>query len=212
MGKSEVKEKYAHAEYPIHIIGRHVEITPSMKSYAVEKLTAKVTRFNARVVEAMIVMDIQRFIQSVDFIINVNNIRIKVSGKTNDMYASVDQAIDHLEAKLTRYLRHIHEHRVKAHPEIEMNINVVRSPTAALDDINDQIDEVNLQKLEKDFTPHEVVSKETKPLKVLNHQEALIKMELSGEVFMIYKSEEDKKLKVIYRRNDGNYGIIEPEA
>jgi putative sigma-54 modulation protein len=36
-------------------------------------------------------------------------------------------------------------------------------------------------------------------------------MELSEDLFMVYRSEEDRKLKVIYRRNDGNYGIIEPE-
>jgi putative sigma-54 modulation protein len=40
--------------------------------------------------------------------------------------------------------------------------------------------------------------------------EAIMKMELSGDAFMLFKCEEDQKLKVIYRRQDENYGIIEP--
>ena len=39
-----------------------------------------------------------------------------------------------------------------------------------------------------------------------------MKMELSGESVMVFRAESDRRLKVIYRRHDGNYGIIEPEA
>ena len=46
---------------------------------------------------------------------------------------------------------------------------------------------------------------------MLTSDEALIKMELSSEPFMIFRSQEDQKLKVIYRMADDNYGIAEPE-
>lgn len=205
-----VRERFAHEEYPIHIIGRHIDLTDAMKSYAVDKMTAKLKRYGARVVEATVVMDIQWIINSVDFIINVNNVKIKVSGKTDNMYSAVDQAIDHLEAKLTKYIRRIHEHRAPTLPEIEMNVNVIQR-VDPLEAINDQIEEENLKTVEETFKPHSVAKVDKVSLKTLTQEEAIMKMELSNDAFLIYISEEDRKVKVIHRRSDGNYGIIDTQ-
>ena len=59
------------------------------------------------------------------------------------------------------------------------------------------------------YNPHKIVSKETRPLRTLPTAKPSLKMELSGDAFMIYRSEEDHGLKVIYRRKDGNFGVIE---
>lgn len=207
--KAEIKEKFANFEYPIQVIGRNVAITEAMKTYALEKLK-KIERFGGHVLEAIIIMDVQKLLHSVDFIIDVNNTKIKVSGRSENMYSSVDQAIAHLEAKLRRYVRRLHEHNAKHLSAIDMNVNVI-GPIAPLDDINDQIEEENLKKIDDEFVPHQIVNRESKPLKMLNQEEAIMKMELTEDPFMIFRSEEDHKLKVIYRRDDGNYGIIECE-
>lgn len=205
--KAEIREKFENADYPIHIMGRHIEVTDPMKDYAIEKLT-KIERFGGKVIDATIVMDIQKHIHTVDFIINVNNIKIKVSGSTRDMYSAIDQAIDRLVGKLSRYLEKIHEHHNKGVSVIDMHVNVIhRDP---LDEINDQIEEENLKQAESSLNPGEVVSKETRALKTLTQPEAVMKMELSEEPFIVYRCEVDRKLKVIYRREeDRNYAIIQ---
>ena len=207
--KAEIKQRFADREYPIQIIGRHVDITDTMKSYAVDKL-AKVERFGGHVVEVTVAMDIQKLMHTVDFLINVNNNIIKVTGRSENMYASVDQAIARLEAKLRRYVRRLHEHNAKGLAEIDVNVNVIER-ISPLEDINDQIEEENLRQIEDELRPHQIVSKETKRLKTLNQEEAIMKMELSEELFLVYRGEEDRKLKVLYRRADGNYGVIEAE-
>ena len=126
------------------------------------------------------------------------------------MYASVDQAIARLESKLRRYIKRLHEHHAKGLSEVDVNVNVIERITP-LEDINDQIEEENLRQQEEDLRPHEVVSNEVRCLKLLNQEEAIMKMELSEEPFLVYRDEEDRKLKVIYRRDDGNYGVIEAE-
>jgi len=207
--KAQIKEKFAQLEYPIHVIGRHLEITEPMKAYAVDKLS-KIDRFGCHVIGACITMDIQKIMHTVDFVIEVNNNKIKVSGHSENMYASIDQAIAHLEAKMRRYTRRLHEHHAKGLATIDMNVNIINRITP-VDDVNDQIEEENLKQIDAELRPHKVVSRETKPLKTLNQSEAIMKMELSEDLFMIYRSEDDQKLKVIYRRKDSNYGIIEPE-
>lgn len=207
--KTAVQEKFADTEFPIHVVGRHIDITDAMKSYAVDKLT-RTERFGGRFREATITMDIQKLIHMVDFILDVNNTKIKVKGRTHDMYSAIDQAISHLEAKLRRYHKRLHNHHAKGVSAIEMNVNVIQN-IENLDDINDQIEEKNLKHVEAELKPHPIVSRETRPLKTLTQDEAIMKMELSGDFFKVYRSEEDQKLKVIYRRNDENYGIMEVE-
>ncbi|NGX55367.1 MAG: Ribosome hibernation promoting factor [Chlamydiae bacterium] len=207
--KTVVKEKFENQEYPIHVIGRHVDISDPMKAYAVDKLT-KAKRFGGRILDVTIIMDIQKLVHSVDFVLDVNNTKIKVTGRTHNMYASIDQAIARLEAQLRRYHRRLHEHHAKKTAEVDMNVNVVEV-IELIDEINDQIEEENLEHVEEELTPHKIVNREIRPLKILNQAEAIMKMDLSNDAFMIYRSEEDQKLKVIYRRTDSNYGIIEVE-
>lgn len=207
--KAEIKEKFAQLDYPVHVIGRHISVTEPMKAYAIDKLIKVLNRFGGRVIEATVTMDVQKLLHEVDFIIDVNNTKIRVAGRSETMYASIDQAIARLESKLRRYKQRLKEHHAKGLSVIEMNVNVIK--LTPIDDINDQIEEESLKKIEAQLKPHPVVSREKKPLKTLNQEEAIMKMELSEDKFMIFRGEEDRKLKVIYRRGDGNYGIIEAE-
>ncbi len=207
--KAEVKEKFADREYPIHVIGRHVDITEPMKSYAVDKLV-KIERFGGRVIETTVIMDIQKLVHSVDFLVNMNNTMIKVTGRSENMYTSVDQAIARLESKLRRYMKRLNEHHAKGLAEVDLNVNVIERITL-LDEVNDQIEEENLHQVEEELRPHQIVSREKQRLKTLNQEEAIMKMELTEAPFLIYRGEEDRKLKVIHRRDDGNYGVIEAE-
>lgn len=208
--KVETKEKFANQEYPIHLVGRHMEITDAIRSYAVEKLS-KINHFGGRIMEATISMDVQKIVHKVDFIINVNNTKIKVSGVSDNMYASIDLAIDRLKNKLSRYLKRLHEHHARGAAAIEMNVNLINRVVDEMEIVNDEIEEASLQKVDLDLRPHPVVSSKTILIKTLNNQEAVMKIELSEDAFLVYRSEEDQKLKVIYRRDDGNYGIIECE-
>ncbi|MEZ5315385.1 MAG: ribosome-associated translation inhibitor RaiA [Chlamydiales bacterium] len=207
--KTEIKEKFSHQEYPIQIIGRHVDITEAMKTYAVNKVE-KIERFGGHIVDIVVIMDIQKLIHSVDFLLNVNNTLIKVTGRSENMYTSIDQAIARLESKLRRYMKKIQQHHAKGLAEVDLNVNVIER-ILPIDDINDQIEEENLRQYEEKLHPHKVVKREKRRLKILNQEEAIMKMELSEEHFLIYRSEEDQKLKVIYRREDENYGIIAVE-
>ncbi len=208
MTKSDVKEKFSGEGYPIQVIGRHMTVTEAMKAYAVDKLS-KMERFGTHILDAIITMDIQKLTHKVDFIVDLNNIKVKVSGTADNMYAAIDMAIDHLRAKLRRYTRRLHEHHAKGAKEIAMQVSVV--PRVSVEEINDQIEEETLKQREKLLQPAQVVAKETRPLKTLNHEEAIMHLELSEESFVIYRGEEDRKLKVIHKRDDGNYGIIELE-
>ena len=201
--------EFADATYNIQITGRHVQITDSMKDYAIEKVS-KIERFINRIIEVNVIMDIQRLDHKVEIILKIGNTKITSSAVTTDMYVSIDQAVDKLENQLLKYKSKLQDHHAKGHAVLDMSVSVL-NPKEIDEEI--ELDEELERELQASrFKPHRVVKKENRPLKTLTYDEAIMKMELSGDSFMLFKSEEDQKLKVIYRRKDENYGIIEPSC
>jgi putative sigma-54 modulation protein len=199
--------EFADAAYNIQITGRHVEITDPMKDYAIDKIS-KIERFMNRIIDVNVIMDIQRMNHCVEIILKAGNTKITSKASSTDMYVSIDQAVDKLEAQILRYKSKLQDHHAKGHAVLNMTVNVL-SPQEIEEDLG--IDEEGSDAHEfARFKPHRVVKQETRPLKTLTYEEAIMKMELSGDAFMIFKNEEDQKLKIIYRRKDENYGIIEP--
>lgn len=210
-GKAKAKE-FVGEGYNIHVTGRDVLVTDAMKDYAIEKLS-KVERFTSRIIDVHVTMDIQKLDHRVDIVLKVDHIKIKGSASSTDMYASLDRAVEKIEKQLRRYKDRINEHTAKPVNIVDLKVNVFKKPEEEeLEDFNLDIEDQNREELVKRYRPHEIVKQETAPLKTLTFDEAVMKMELSLDTFLLFRHEEDQKLKVIYRRNDENYGVIEVES
>lgn len=210
-GKAKAAE-FVGEGYDIHVTGRDVLVTEAMKNYAIDKVS-KIERFSSRIIDVNITMDIQKLDHRVDIVLKVDHIKIKSQAISTDMYASIDRAVEKIESQLRKYKDRIQEHTAKRLNVIDLKVNVLKRPEEEeLLEINDEIESQNWDDLVKRYQPDQIVSEETRPLKMLTVDEALMKMELSGDAFLIFRSEQDQKLKVIYRRKDQHYGIIQVEA
>lgn len=209
--KAKVAAKFAQEEaqgYRLTILGRHMLVTEAMKNYATEKL-AKLDRFHTHVMDIHVTMDVQNLEHVVDIVVKFEHFRIKVHAGSSDMYASIDKAVARLQKLMGRWKDRIQDHTAKKLSSIDMHVNVVNRPYNELEEFNAEIEAENAKKDE--FKPPRVVGNKTVPLKTLTMDEAVMKMELSGYSFLIFRGEEDQKLKVIYRRDDDTYGIIQAE-
>jgi putative sigma-54 modulation protein len=212
MSRKSRAAEFQQVGYNISITGRNVMVTDAMKDYAMEKIS-KIERFSTRIIDVMVTMDIQKLEHRVDIVLKVNNLKIKCQAVSENMYASIDKATDKLQAQLRRYNKRIHDHQAKGLVPVDMNVTVVRAtPEEEVLEVNDEIEDESRRRLLDKYHPHKIVSRETRQLKFLTDGEAIMKMELSGDVFLIYRGEEDRKLKVMYRRNDDDYGVIQAEA
>lgn len=207
-GKAKAVE-FAGEQYSIQVIGRHVQVTDAMKDYAIDKIS-KIERLSDRIIDVIITMDIQKLEHRIDIEVRVNHVKIRTHATTEDMYKSIDIAVDKLKEQVRRYKRRLHDHRARSAGYVDVNVNVVRHYQDPVAEINEDIEEENERSLMAIYRP-EVVSREKRPLPTLTVEEAIMRLDLSGDKFLVYRSEEDQKLKVIYWRNDGNFGIIEPE-
>lgn len=205
------KKKFAEEEslgYNISILGRNVQVTEAMKKYAWDKLT-KVERLHTHIMDLHMTLDIQKLEHIVSIVAKFDHFKVKVQASSTDMYASIDKAVDRLQTKLRRWKHRIQEHAQKKLNVVDMRVNVLQRPYDELEEYNAEIEAKNKQ--DQAFIPHKIIGQDTRILKFLTADEAVMKMELSGDNFLIYRDEIDRNLKVIYRRKDGNYGVIQVE-
>lgn len=196
--------------YNIQIIGRNIEVTEPLRLYIWNKLS-KIERFHEQIMDVHVNLDIQKLEHSCVIIVKFGHMKIKASASSTDMYASIDKAIDRLAKMLARWKERIQEHHKKKLSIVDVQVNVLRRPYNELDEINAQIEEENKKKQQQLFQHPQIIGKETRPLKMLTTEEAVMRLELSGDQFLVYRAEEDQRLKVLYLRSDGHYGLIQPE-
>ncbi|NGX38862.1 MAG: Ribosome-associated factor Y [Chlamydiae bacterium] len=215
------KEKFAEEDamgYNIYIVAKNFELTDPMRQHIWDKLS-KIEKFHNHIMDVHVTLDIERVEHVCVITCHFNHIKVKVEGRSTDMYASIDMAIQKLQRLFRRWKGKIQDYHKKAVNSVEMAVAVYGRPPPEVEDepaseeeeiaeFNEEIDEQNLEK----WMPGKVLSSESRILKTLKTDEAIMKMELSNDRFMLYRDEQDSKLKLIYRRDDQNYGIIQAEG
>lgn len=193
--------------YSIDIVGRNIEVTEPMRVYIWNKIS-KIERFHNHIMYVHFTLELQKLEHFCTIVLKFNHFKIKVQASSTDMYVSIDEAVHRLQTVIARYKSRIQDHHKKALSDIDMEVNVLRRPYDELAEFNAEIEAENRKNGIVPFQPPKVIGKKTKQLKTLTLDEAMMKMELSGDQFLVFRGEEDRKLKVIYRCSDDNYGLI----
>jgi putative sigma-54 modulation protein len=194
--------------YNISIIGKHFQITDAIRNYVFEKLE-KVEHFADHIIDILVTLDAQKLEHSCTIVMNFIHFHIKVSGNTDNMYSAIDKATDRIIKLVRRYKTKLQSTRGKHLSTVDVHVNVIKPIGDDLSSINDDIVAANAREEEDKYKLHQIVAKETIPLKTLTQGEAVMKMELSDDPFLIYRGEEDQKIKVMYRREDHNYSLVQ---
>jgi putative sigma-54 modulation protein len=198
--------------YNVNVIGRNLAVTDALRDYVLEKVT-KLDRFGARIIDIFITMEVQKVDHKIDIVMKVNDTKIKCSANSDNMYASIDKAVDRLGQQLKKYKDKLQNHHMPREDIEDMIVKVFKSSEDELtQDVNLDIEEENNRQLFDQFKPGELVTQEVRKLKTLTVDEALTRFELSGDAFMIFRREEDRKICVVYKRKDGHFGLIEAEG
>lgn len=194
--------------YNISIVGKHFQITDAIRNYVFEKL-GKIEHIADHIIDVLVTLDAQKMEHSCTIMMNFIHFHIKVAASTDNMYSAIDKASDRIIRLIRRYKTKLQSTRAKHLSTVDLHVNVIKPLQDDVAAINDEIIAENAHKEEDRYKLHEIVAKETIPLKTLTQDEAVMKMELSSDPFLIYRGEEDQKIKVIYRREDQNYSLVQ---
>ena len=171
---------------------RHLDPSDALKSYAEEKLE-RIKKYIDEPIVAQVFMNVEKIRHYADVTITAKGITIKASEETNDMYAAIDAVVDKIERQLRRYKERIKDHK----PAPESRERQVRKSV------------VEAESIEQRQAPVVIRSK-TFSIKPMSVEEAVMQMDLLHKDFLIFTDAATDNINVIYRRKDGDYGLIEP--
>ncbi len=187
----------------LNITFRHFEPIDSLKNYAREKVE-RANKYLDRAGEAHVVLSLERHLHHADITITSGPFVLRGREKSEDMYASIDLAMDKIERQLRRYkerLKHHHgqdrvHHRQHLVAHLKVRHDVVEMPSPeSTPDTND--------------VPSRVIKTNDLLVKRLNVDEAIMQMDLMNNDFLVFTNVATAEMNVVYRRKDGHYGLIE---
>ncbi len=176
--------------------GKHVEVTPALREYAESKLL-KLARFFDHLQEVHVTESVLRSQHIVEVTIKADGTLIRAEERSPDMYSSIDLVMDKLERQLKRYKgRFVTRTRESLGGQKPGEVTPAPAESTA-------------PAAEEELLPMIVRTKRF-AVKPMDPEEAAMEMELIGHDFYVFRNAESDEVNVIYRRRDGNYGLIEP--
>lgn len=173
----------------ISVMAKNIELTKALKE-TVEKKLSKLEKYFNPNVEAHATLSVQKNRQIIEVTIPFNGVILRGEESTEDMYTSIDLVIDKLE-------RQIRKQKTK----------IQRRTTG--DSLRYQSIVVDESEIEKNDP--KIVKTKKFAIKPMASEEAMLQMELLGHSFFVFENADTEEVNVIYKRKDGNYGLIEPE-
>ncbi len=178
----------------IAVTFRHMESSEPVRSYVEEKL-AKVKKYIDEPVEAQVALSVEKKIRhKAEVSLVAKGIVIKASHETSDMYAAIDGMLDKIERQLKRY-----KEKIKRHKPLSDRERMVNKTVFAAESIDEGHSEPTIIKTD---------SFHVKPMSV---DEAVMQMDLLDKDFLVFTDSNSEAINVVYRRKDGNYGLIVPQ-
>lgn len=169
----------------ITIKGRNIDVTEALRQY-IEKRITKFERFLNEVGEAIITVSTEKFTHKIDVLFKVNGHLIQAEGKTEDLYSAVDQVVEKLEKQVLKYKEKIQNKNKKSNKYSQQ----VATPS--------------------EDSAKRIVKYKKFDLRPMSPEEAVDQMELLDKDFFVFVNSFTGQVNVVYKRKDGNYGLIEP--
>jgi len=185
---------------------RHMEASEAVRQYAREKVE-KIKKYFPDPIFAHVVVGTERGYQhAVDVHIQLHNgIAIKGHETTEDMYSSIDLVMAKIERQVRRHKDKIRHHKAREGlSEMSVMEHVLESDGehGAAEAANEQTAPAQKAKITKT---------DTYVTQALHVDEAVMQLDLLHQNFLVFKNPDTGLINVVYRREDGNYGLIETQ-
>lgn len=172
------------------ISGKNMAVTDALRD-VIEKKMSKLDKYFYKDVPVDITLSVEKNRQIIEVTIPFSGAIIRAEESTDDMYQSIDKVIDVVE-------RQVRKHKTK-----------LQKKNKGLETIRFE----NIQALpavENEKEPSIVRTKRF-AMKPMDAEEAVLQMELLRHAFYVFRNAESDEVNIVYKRKDGNYGLIEPQ-
>ena len=170
----------------ISIFGKNIEVSDYLENI-VHKKIRKLDKFFSDETEAMVTLSVEHNRHIAEVTIPYDGGVIRAEEVTGDMYASIDNVINKIEKQVHKFRKRIEkDHRSGIFSTEELDYE------------------------EEEEEGPRIVRVKHFDIKPMSEEEAMLQIELLGHSFYVFENAETGSINVLYKRNDGNYGLIEP--
>jgi ribosome hibernation promoting factor len=171
---------------------RHIEPSEALRKYAQDKI-GRLSKYLHRPMEAHVILSVLKKNHRAEINLLANGTSLFSEDETADLYSAIDLAHDKIERQVKKLNAKRKNHQAPHNPAGIML--QVLAP--------DRVDEHGAP---------EIIRTRRIPAKPMSVEEAVMQMDLTNDEFLVCRDAANEGLSVLYRRRDGNYGLIEPEG
>ena len=169
------------------IRGEKIKVTDAIQEYIETKLSRLDKYFKEVNVNANILIKLKGKKQAIEVTIPYDKYTLRSEEERDDLYAAIDLVIDKLEGQ-------IRKNKTKLKKQMKKN---------------EEFFNFDYEVTKEEEEENNIVKRKKLDMKPMDEEEAILELELLGHDFFIYKDAHTNQVNVIYKRKDGNYGIIE---
>jgi putative sigma-54 modulation protein len=181
----------------VNITFRHLEPTDALKAHVRDRVE-HVKRYIDRPSEAHAVLHVENLDHHAEITVKAGRFLLRGTGRSQDMYASIDAAADRIERQLKKHKEKLYNHKTNGH-------SAEWKPVEVRHDVLDILEH-------PDRPSHRVVKSTKFQAKPMTIDEAILQLELLDASFYVFQNMVDRAINVVYRRDDGSFGLIEARA
>lgn len=179
--------------------GKNFTVTSGMKEHLYEKMS-KLDRFGTKLVESHVVLKKERYVFEVEITLLGKNLRVFGDGKSKEnIYTAIDLAASRIETQLKKFRGKVTAHH--RHRGLTAETAVPKVQLA---------EKLNSGRGESAPDRPRIIASDEYEGKPMSAEEAGMQLELLNNIFLVFLNAKTKKPNVIYKRKDGNHGLIEP--
>ncbi len=178
----------------VNITFRHLEPTEALKAHVRDRVE-HVKKYVDRPSEAHAVLHVENLDHHAEITVKAGRFLLRGTGRSPDMYASIDAAAERIERQLKKHKEKLYSHKTNGHA-------TELKPVEVRHDVLDILDHPGRPS-------HRVVKSTQFQAKPMSLDEAILQLELLDAHFYVFQNADDRSINVVYRRDDGSFGLIE---
>ena len=181
----------------VSVTFRHIEATDALRVHA-ERRVERIAKYVHRPIDAHVILSVSKRRHAAEIVLKADRTTLSAKEETGDLYSAIDLAADKLEQQARK-------HTPRA-TEVEVPPPATEASGPGL-----RIDVIRADSFDRRNGP-DVIRTKRLPVRPMSVEEAVMQMDLMSNEFLVFRDAATNALSVVYRRKDGNYGLIAPEA
>jgi len=187
----------------IQVTGKNIETGGAFQTYVVEKTRGLLEKYIGPEISGHVRVEKERGQFNTNCSIRLRTgLLLEAHGAADDAYASADTALDKLEKRVRRYKRRLKDHHHGIGVGEQKHVNAA--------DFTVQISGDDLESEQVSDDPV-IIAETERAIRELSVGEAVMQLDLTDEAFLVFRNAASGSTNIVYRRQDGNIGWINPE-